>query len=172
MKILNKLDKKMLENCSDSDFKRIRKKLKEAKKDINNGRKRSFYLAEYIPNKYVVEFVSIQNQYFKQKFKEEKRKSTDFLFNEDKAIEYGFYPEEYEQKVHKEVSDYVSSLKCPEGEDLNKFRRKQIKSELKKRIPEQTPEQIAEWAEQAYPNINDELWELEVEEYLVSLAIV
>jgi len=169
MNLKENLKKEMLGNLSEKDFSRIKKKMKESLKDINNGRRRNFYLSEYIPIEFVVEFVSIQNKYFDFKFKEEKKRANDFLYNEDKAIEYGFYSEIYEDNIRKEINELANKIDCNDHEDCSKIRRKFIKSELRKRIPEQKEEQALEWANQAYPNINEEYWNYEVEMELINL---
>jgi len=168
--ILKKLNLSFLGQYNDSDLKRMKKKIKEAKKDITNGRKRNFYLAEYIPTSKIVEFVELQNEYFYAKLNEKQKEATDFLMNEEKALEYRFYTEKYENEKQKEAQKIVEGMECPEDTNKVKFKRKQLQKELKKLLPEQTDENVANWADKAYLKVTDELWELEVEEALLALA--
>jgi len=171
LKVLEKLNIGFLGSFSESDLKRMKKKLKESKKHAVNGRKREFYLTEYIGVEYLYTFVQIQNEYFKFKVIEERDRSTEFLFNEEESINAGFYSEDFENAAHKRAELEVDLLSCPEGENESKFRRKQLKAILKRLIPEQTDSQVLEWANKAYPSIQDDLWEIEVEEALVSLSL-
>lgn len=113
--------KHFLKNCTEEDFKRIDKKLKEALKDVNNGRQREFFLSEYIANDHLVEFMNLLYSNFHIKFEEEKTRAWNFLINPDNAEAYG-----------------LNDRKVNEAKAL-------------------------EWANLAYPNITEQLWEVELE---------
>lgn len=134
----------MLKHITEDDISRIRKKLKEEAKLIRTGKKRSFFLAEYMPGKTAVEFVSLQHQNFNKRFKEENERAWAYLNDKENAEKFGFYDER----------DFrVGGKHYVEGS--------------RNQMPNQKPEQIVEWASKAYPTIDEDLWafELEVETF-------
>lgn len=202
--VLSNLTTNFLPELSDKDLKRIKKKLKESRKEIVNGRKKNFFLTEYVPIEYVVQFSMLQNDYFKLKFNEERKSSSDFLYDNDNLLKYCFYSESYEQKIRAKISlsldtdgSFLEERKAyktggllqtdvlKENEKfpntfnldefvekkMDKFRAKQLKKETLRIMPNQTPELLSEWTEQAFPSIQEELWDLEVEEALIYLIV-
>ena len=200
--VLEKLNIVFLPELSDKDLKRIKKKLKESRKEIVNGRKKNFFLTEYVPLNKVVEFSMLQNEYFNVKMIEERKRANDYLFDESNLLKCRFYSEEYEHTVRNDVTASLSSnpqlvlefedykksevlasdidkekAKFPDtfilgdflSKKTDKFRAKQLKREVLKIMPNQTVELQDEWTSQAYPSIQEELWDLEVEESLVSI---
>jgi len=81
---------KFLTHLSEEDFRRIEKKLKEEDKLVRTGKSRSFYLAEYVSMDKVVDFVLLQHENFKMKFKEEMERADKFLRDPIEAEKSGF----------------------------------------------------------------------------------
>jgi len=139
-----------LEHNEVNDFKRMLKKLKDADKDVRNGRKRSFYLTtEYIKDEDLFDFLQLQNKFFYLKRDLEVQTSLNYLYDDAFAVDNGFYEE--------------SKLEALKSDLINEFGQKAGIKALKKLAPEQTPEQLKAWCDKAYPSITDDVWDLEFE---------
>jgi len=86
------LSKNYLEHCTESNLKRIGKKLKEVQKDIRNSRPKKFFLSkEYIIEEDVFDFLMEQNKNVLELIKEEKQKAWKYFNNEQNTIDAGWY---------------------------------------------------------------------------------
>ena len=91
-KVLQKaVERKFFKDLNDADIKRFGKKLKESAKDVRNGRLRKFFTsAEYVSLEDVFDFLSLQNEYFYEKWEEDKKQKWAFLNDESEVEKAGW----------------------------------------------------------------------------------
>jgi len=74
------------------DIKRVQKKIKENFKNTRNDRPKKFFLsAEYIPQKYIYDYMKEEHQYTLNIIKEIKDNCLIFLYDDIEAKNYGWY---------------------------------------------------------------------------------
>ena len=79
-------------DCSDSDLKRLKKKLKEVQKDTRNGRPRRFFTcAEYVRQEDAFDFLKEQSKSTNRLIKEEKERAWKCLNDEKIEREGGWF---------------------------------------------------------------------------------
>ena len=99
----------------------------------------------------LVEFVYLQYAYHNFRLKLERKKAWDFINNEEESEKAGFVNE----------NDFREGGKYWDKE----------KKKPTKKMPKQSDQQIAKWAEKAYPNIDFDKWDKELNNSLFKLAI-
>lgn len=151
------VEKNYLAHCSEEDFKRMKKKLKEAQKEVRTGKSRKFRLTQdYVLFEDLMDFVQAQTRYFYFKWDEVSKSTREYLESDSWARENRFYNEH--------------ELETKRAEYLKEFGRKEGMKMFKEEYPEQRPEDVERWAEKVYVKRDLEAWEFEYEVLLFEQA--
>jgi len=121
------------------DIKRAKKKLKKDNNSVNQKKTKNYYLTEYVKNSCIYQYMYLMNEYVKIQIAYQYDSATNNMNNDSLRKKYKFFTEEEIQ----EMKDKGEKVKYPSEQD------------------------ITEYTDLIYPNINVALFEHDFEKKIL-----